>query len=119
MGNEMAGLDSAERLECRVAALELFCRCAGTAPRQDMIFQLRQTSADREDPIDTVLQRIVMVCHHELLCLTLHGISGGPWHDPKLRTCARRRLRAAGVALAALSQFVCRAVPRWMPDSQV
>merc|ERR1712232_308659 len=119
MGNEMAGLDSAERLECRVAALELFCRCAGTAPRQDMVFQLRETSAGREDPTDTVLQRIVMVCHHELLCLTLHGFDGGPWHSPELRTCAQRRLRAADVALTALSLFTWRTIPRWMPDGQL
>jgi len=111
------GPDSAELQKCRVAALELFSCCLATAPRRDIVLQLRGAPTINEEHVDTVLQRVVFLCHHELLCLGLHGSDGGPWHDPTMRECARIRWRAVEHALMIMSSFVWHAAP-WTPDAQ-
>ncbi|CAE8596215.1 unnamed protein product, partial [Polarella glacialis] len=107
--------DGAERQRCRVAALELFCRCLATAPTLDFVLQLRGAQTVDGEDVDTVLQRVVLLCHHELLCLGLHGYDGGPWRDPDLRLCATRRQRAVDLCLLVLSSFVWHMAP-WSPD---
>lgn len=109
-----AGSDNAELQQCRVLALQVFCRCLASAPRIDMMLQLRAPTVNGET-VDTVLHRVVFLCHHELLCLGLHGIDGGPWHDPSLEECAKRRQRAVELALMILSSFVWHATP-WTPE---
>jgi len=116
--NAEVGEDCLERQQCSVAALELFCRCLATAPTLDVVLQLRGASAIGGEPVDTVLQRVVLLCHHELLCLGLHGLDGGPWRDADLQQCASRRLRTVELALTILSSFVWHAAP-WTPDAQV
>jgi len=108
--------DTEERQRCRVAALELFCRCLATAPRLDVVLQLRGAPDVGGEPVDTVLQRAALLCHHELLCLGLHGTEGGPWRDRGLVACAQRRLRAAELAVTLLSSFVWQAAP-WAADA--
>eukprot|EP00929_Paragymnodinium_shiwhaense_P005208 TRINITY_DN10684_c0_g3_i1.p1 TRINITY_DN10684_c0_g3~~TRINITY_DN10684_c0_g3_i1.p1 ORF type:complete len:856 (-),score=231.07 TRINITY_DN10684_c0_g3_i1:154-2721(-) len=112
-GSSLAeGADSQERQECRTAALEVFCRCLATAPSPDVVLRLRGASAASDDDIvDSVLQRIVLLCHHELMCLGVHGLQGGPWRDPALVRCAKRRLRNVELSLALLSRFVLHSVP--------
>lgn len=113
-----SGRDSSEQQRCRIAALELFCRCLTTAPRVDMVLHLRGTPTVDEEPVDTVLQRVVLLCHHELLCLGIHGHDGGPWNDQALRECAAVRLRAVEHAMMILSSFVWQSAP-WAPDVNV
>lgn len=113
-----AGRDSPEQQSCRIAALELFCRCLATAPRVDIVLHLRGTPTVDEEPVDTVLQRVVLLCHHELLCLGIHGHDGGPWNDQALQECAAVRLRAVEHALMILSGFVWHSAP-WAPDVNV
>jgi len=110
--------DSPERQECRIATLELFCRCVATARLEkvmgkdgpDTVLQLRAVGhSSDEDAVDTVLQRTALLCHHELLCLGLHGTGrssqgSGPWvYDVGFRACATRRLRAVELSLLLLS----------------
>jgi len=109
------GPDSAELQKCRVVALELFSCCLATAPRRDIVLQLRGAPTINEEHVDTVLQRVVFLCHHELLCLGLHG--SGPWHDPAVRECSKIRFRAVEHALMIMSSFVWHAAP-WTPDAQ-
>mmetsp|Transcript_156998 Transcript_156998/g.285760 ORF Transcript_156998/g.285760 Transcript_156998/m.285760 type:complete len:731 (-) Transcript_156998:103-2295(-) len=111
------GPDSMELQRCRVAALELFSCCLASAPRRDIVLQLRGAPTINKEHVDTVLQRVVFLCHHELLCLGLHGSDGGPWHDPTMRECARIRWRAVEHALMIMSSFVWHAAP-WTPDAQ-
>jgi len=108
--------DSPEWQELRVAALELFCRCLASAPRPDIVLQLRGAPAVDGESVDTVLQRVTLLCHHELLCLGLHGHDGGPWRNAELRACAARRMRVVELALTLLSTFVWHAAP-WTPDA--
>lgn len=112
------GRDSPEQQRCRIAALELFCRCLTTAPRVDIVLHLRGAPTVEEEPVDTVLQRVVLLCHHELLCLGIHGHDGGPWNDQALRECAAVRLRAVEHAMMILSSFVWHSAP-WAPDMNV
>lgn len=107
--------DSAERQLCREAALELFCRCLATVPRPDAVLNLRGCPTVGDEVVDTVLQRIVLLCHHELLCLSLHGDAGGPWRDAELLACAGRRSRCAERGLGVLAHFVWQVAP-WSPD---
>mmetsp|Transcript_5960 Transcript_5960/g.10715 ORF Transcript_5960/g.10715 Transcript_5960/m.10715 type:complete len:705 (-) Transcript_5960:17-2131(-) len=107
--------DSPERQCCRVAALELICRCLATAPRPDYVLQLRGAPLSDGEVVDTVLQRVVLLCHHELLCLQLHGCEGGPWQHPNLAACAARRQRAVDLSLLILSSFSWHAAP-WTPE---
>merc|ERR1712146_248528 len=96
---------------CRVSALQVFCRCLASAPRLDMVLQLRGAPTVDGESVETVLQRVVFLCHHELLCLGIHGVDGGPWHDPALNECAKRRQRGVELSLMILSSFVWHAVP--------
>merc|ERR1711963_1376094 len=96
--------------------MELFCRCLTAAPQTTAVLNLRGAPAGYDDDaVDTVLQRIVMLCHHELLCLGIHGSSGGPWRDQALLDVAERRLRICELALLALSSFAWQIAP-WAPD---
>lgn len=108
--------DSLQRLECRVATLEFFCRCLATSPRLDVVLQLRGAPTIDDEPVDTVLQRVVFLCHHELLCLKLHGVNGGPCGDTTLRKMSEMRLRCAELALMVLSSFIWHEIP-WSQDS--
>lgn len=105
------GDDTPELQECRVAALQVFCRCVASAPRLDMVLQLRGAATVDGETVETVLQRVVFLCHHELLCLGIHGVDGGSWHDPLLQECAKRRQRSIELALMIVSSFVWHAVP--------
>lgn len=105
------GSDSAELQHCRVAALQVFCRCLASAPRLDMVLQLRGAPTVDGETVETVLQRVVFLCHHELLCLGIHGVDGGSWHDHILQECAKRRQRAIELSLMILSSFVWHAIP--------
>lgn len=111
------GPDSSDLQRCRVAALELFCRCLATAPRPDIVLQLREAPTVNAEHVDTVLQRVVFLCHHELLCLGLHGQDGGTLRDLSMRECARIRQRAVELSLMILSSFVWHAAP-WTPDAK-
>jgi len=115
-GSPSEGQDSPQRQECRIAALELFVRCLATSPRLEVVLNLRAAPTVRGEPVDTVLQRVVLLCHHELLCLGLHGLEGGPWRDAELRACAGRRQCAVDRALVLMSSFVWHAAP-WAPDT--
>ncbi|CAE7537102.1 unnamed protein product [Symbiodinium sp. CCMP2456] len=91
--------DSLERQECRVASLELLLRCLATAPSPDFILQLRGAAQGEEvDEVDTVLQRVVLLCHHELLCLRLGA-----------RAPAPQRKKAAELSLFILSGWLWHA----------
>ena len=91
--------DSVERQECRVASLELLLRCLATAPSPDFILQLRGAAQGEEvDEVDTVLQRVVLLCHHELLCLRLGA-----------RAPAPQRKRAAELSLFIISGWLWHA----------
>jgi len=109
--------DSRERQQCRIGALEFFCRCLATAPRIDIVLQLRGAPAVDGEPVDTVLQRVALLCHHELVCLGLHGTEEGPWHDAELQQCAGRRQRIIELSLSILSSFVWHAAP-WASELQ-
>jgi hypothetical protein len=109
--------DSRERQQCRIGALEFFCRCLATAPRIDIVLQLRGAPAVDGEPVDTVLQRVALLCHHELVCLGLHGTEEGPWHDAELQQCAGRRQRIIELSLSILSSFVWHAAP-WGSELQ-
>ncbi|CAJ1373244.1 unnamed protein product [Effrenium voratum] len=95
-------VDSLERQQCRVAALRLFVQCLATAPSPDAILQLRG------DGCDTVLQRLVLLGHHELMCLTL---ASNPWHSFQLEASCTLRRQAAETSLLLLSSFAWRSVP--------
>ncbi|CAE7204483.1 unnamed protein product [Symbiodinium sp. CCMP2592] len=91
--------DSVEHQECRVASLELLLRCLATAPSPDFILQLRGAAQGEEvDEVDTVLQRVVLLCHHELLCLRLGA-----------RAPAPQRKRAAELSLFIISGWLWHA----------
>jgi len=115
--NDGGGQDGPELQRCRLLALELFSRCLASAPdkKLDSVLQLRGAKTINSKPVDTVLQRVVLLCHHELICLGVHGLDGGPWHDVGLRECAKMRLRVVELALMMLSSFVWHVVP-WAPD---
>jgi hypothetical protein len=103
--------DNPELQQCRVSALKVFCRCLATAPRLDMVLQLRGASNVHGETVETVLQRVAFLCHHELLCLGIHGVDGGSWHDQSLQECAKRRQCAVELSLTILSSFVWHAIP--------
>jgi len=109
--------DSPERQKCRIGALEFFCRCLATAPRMDIVLQLRGAPAVDGEPVDTVLQRVALLCHHELVCLGLHGTQEGPLHDAELQQCVGRRQRIIELSLSILSSFVWHAAP-WTAELQ-
>ena len=96
MGKEAFG-DTLERQDCRVAALELLLRCLATAPSPDFVLQLRGAAQGEE--VDTVLQRVALLCHHELLCLQLGARSP-------------QRTRAVELSLFILSSWLWHAVPQ-------
>jgi len=106
-----AEVDTAELQECRQRALELFSCCLVAAPRPDMVLQLRCAATVDGIMVDTVLQRIVLLCHHELLALSLHGFVGGPWHSRSLKECAKRRLSCVELSLGCLANFVWNGLP--------
>mmetsp|Transcript_9306 Transcript_9306/g.28747 ORF Transcript_9306/g.28747 Transcript_9306/m.28747 type:complete len:188 (+) Transcript_9306:859-1422(+) len=114
-GGDVEYQDGPERQACRAAALELFCRCLATVPRPDAVLNLRGAPTVQDEVVDTVLQRVVLLCHHELLCLGIHGDDGGPWRDAALRECAARRSRSVDLSLSILSSFVWQTAP-WAPD---
>lgn len=105
------GHDTPELQQCRVSALQVFCRCLASAPRLDMVLQFRGALTVHGETVETVLQRVVFLCHHELLCLGIHGVDGGSWHDSSLHECAKRRQRAIELSLMILSSFVWHAIP--------
>jgi hypothetical protein len=103
--------------KCRVAALSVFCRCLASAPKLDMVLQLRGAPSLDGTMVDTVMQRIVFLCHHELLCLGLHGVKGGAWHEHSMSECAEDRRRSVELSLTILSSFVWHAAA-WTPDME-
>jgi len=107
--NPHGGHDSPELQECRVAALQVFCRCLASAPSLDMVLRLRGDPTVDGETFETVLQLVVFLCHHELLCLGIQGVDGGSWHDQSLQECAKRRQRAIELSLMILSSFVWHA----------
>mmetsp|Transcript_58087 Transcript_58087/g.138180 ORF Transcript_58087/g.138180 Transcript_58087/m.138180 type:complete len:638 (-) Transcript_58087:48-1961(-) len=113
-----AAEDGPHLQQCRVVALELFSHCLAAAPRPEMVLQLRCAATVEDRPVDTVLQRIVLLCHHELLALQLHGFDGGPWRSQELRQCAARRLTCASLSLACLSNFVWQVLPPLPPEDK-
>jgi len=115
----LLGRDTAELQQCRVSALQIFCRCLASAPRLDMVLQLRGAPTVDGETVETVLQRVVFLCHHELLCLGIHGVDGGSWHDHSLHECAKRRQRAVELSLMILSSFVWHAVPEMNTPNHV
>eukprot|EP00913_Durusdinium_trenchii_P009226 g8673.t1 len=94
--DEPGGEDSLERQECRVAALRVFNRCSGTASL-DLVLPLRA-----EEDMDTVLQRLVLLCHHDLLCLLMYG---NPWHSTRLAASRQQRLQSVELSLFLLSSY--------------
>mmetsp|Transcript_46812 Transcript_46812/g.85715 ORF Transcript_46812/g.85715 Transcript_46812/m.85715 type:complete len:653 (+) Transcript_46812:100-2058(+) len=111
-------VDTAELQECRHRALELFSCCLVSAPRPDMVLQLRCAATVDGIIVDTVLQRLVLLCHHELLALHLHGFDGGPWHSRNLQECAKRRLACAELSLGCMANFVWHALPALQPEDK-
>ena len=89
--------DTVSHQNCRVAALELLLRCLATAPSPDFVLQLRGAAEGEE--VDTVLQRVVLLCHHELLCM-------------KLGARSEQRTKAAELSLFILSSWLWHAVPQ-------
>ncbi|CAE7202258.1 unnamed protein product [Symbiodinium natans] len=97
--------DTLERQECRVAGLELLQRCLATAPSPDFVLQLRGAVQGAEvDTVDTVLQRVVLLCHHELLCLRLGARSP-------------QRTQAAELSLFILSGWLWHGAPHALSAS--
>jgi hypothetical protein len=106
-----------ELQQCRIAALEVFCRCLASAPRLDIVLQLRGAPTSDGGMVDTVLQRIVFLCHHDLLCLGVHSVDGGLWHEQSMKDSGKASQRCVELALMILSSFVWHAAP-WTPDVQ-
>lgn len=97
--------DTAARLHCRVAALELFCRCLATSAAPEALLNLRGEPTVDGQPMDTVLQRIVLLAHHELLCL---GLPVEQYHP--------LRQKLLELALYLMSSYAWRAAP-WTTES--
>eukprot|EP00435_Cladocopium_sp_Y103_P053001 s1518_g16.t2 len=94
--------DSLEKQKCRVAALKLFSRCCATASL-DFVLQLRA-----EEGMDTVLQSLVLLCHHELLCLLMYG---NPWRNEDLEESRKQRLQAVETSLFLLASLAWQLSP--------
>jgi len=105
------GGDSPELQDCRISALEVVCRCLASAPSLEIVLGLRGHPTPAGQTFETVLQRVVFLCHHELLCLGIHGVDGDAWHDQSLQECAERRQRAIELSLMIMSSFVWHAAP--------
>lgn len=109
--------DTVDHQQSRLAALELFCRCLATAPQPEVVFQLRGVQPKGEEEIDTVLQRVLLLCHHELLCLALTQSEASPWVDADFGETLRRRWRCVELCLTLLCSFVWQKV-NWAQDLQ-
>ncbi|CAL1156685.1 unnamed protein product [Cladocopium goreaui] len=94
--------DTLEKQKCRVAALKLFSRCCATASL-DFVLQLRA-----EEGMDTVLQSLVLLCHHELLCLLMYG---NPWRNEDLEESRKHRLQAVDTSLFLLASLAWQLSP--------
>jgi len=94
--------DTLEKQKCRVAALKLFSRCCATASL-DFVLQLRA-----EEGMDTVLQSLVLLCHHELLCLLMYG---NPWRNDDLEESRKQRLQAVDTSLFLLASLAWQLSP--------
>lgn len=94
--------DTLERQRCRVASLKLFSRCCATASL-DFVLQLRA-----EEGMDTVLQSLVLLCHHDLLCLLMYG---NPWRSAALTESRQQRLQAVERSLFLLASFAWQISP--------
>lgn len=94
--------DTLEKQKCRVAALKLFSRCCATASL-DFVLQLRA-----EEGMDTVLQSLVLLCHHELLCLLMYG---NPWRNEDLEESRKQRLQAVDTSLFLLASLAWQLSP--------
>lgn len=108
-------VDGQERQECRIAALQIFCNCLCTAPRLDIVLQLRGAPTNEDKLLDTVLQRVAFLCHHELLCLGIHGSFEGPLREASHQRCTMRHQQSIDLAMMILSSFAWHTAP-WTLD---